>query len=90
MNKYYKQFLVDSERVSFDLKHRKTIKFNMSKYDAAVEKGFLRYKNKEKVLLIKNVRLLVNWMNRYWNLKKMLPIMELVFIGQLTEKKVLI
>lgn len=48
MNKYYKQFLVDSERVSFDLKHRKTIKFNMSKYDAAVEKGFLRYKNKEK------------------------------------------
>lgn len=48
MNKYYKQFLVDSERVSFDMKHRKTIKFNMSKYDAAVEKGFKRYKDKEK------------------------------------------
>ncbi len=48
MNKYYKQFLLDAERVSFDLKHRKTIKFNMGKYDAAVEKGFLRYKDKEK------------------------------------------
>jgi len=48
MNKYYKKFLIDAERVSFDLKHRKTIKFNMSKYDAAVEKGFLRYKDKEK------------------------------------------
>lgn len=48
MNKYYKKFLVDSEKVAFDLKHRKTIKFNMSKYDAAVEKGFLRYKDREK------------------------------------------
>ena len=48
MNKYYKQFLLDADRVSFDLKHRKTIKFNMSKYDAAVEKDFLRYKDKEK------------------------------------------
>ncbi len=48
MNKYYKQFLLDAERVSFDLKHRKTIKFNMSKYDAAVKNGFLRYIDKEK------------------------------------------
>ncbi len=48
MNKYYKQFLLDADKVSFDLKHRKTIKFNMSKYDAAVEKGFLRYEDREK------------------------------------------
>ncbi|RLD86061.1 MAG: [Fe-S]-binding protein [Bacteroidetes bacterium] len=48
MNKYYKKFLRDADKVSFDLKHRKTIKFNMSKYDAAVEIGFLRYKDKEK------------------------------------------
>ncbi len=47
MNKFYKKFLLEADRVSFDLKHRKTIKFNMSKYDAAVEKGFIRYKNKE-------------------------------------------
>jgi len=47
MNKYYKQFLVDADRVSNDLKHRKTIKFNMSKYDAAVEKGKMRYQNLE-------------------------------------------
>ncbi|MBN1253017.1 MAG: lactate utilization protein [Bacteroidales bacterium] len=48
MNKYYKTFLKDAERVSFDMKHRKTIKFNMSKYDAAVAKGMLRYKDVEK------------------------------------------
>ncbi len=47
MNKYYKKFLVDADRVSKDLKHRKTIKFNMSKYDAAVEKGRMRYINIE-------------------------------------------
>ena len=43
MNKHYKNFLFESEKVSNDLKHRKTIKFNMSKYDAAVEKGKKRY-----------------------------------------------
>jgi L-lactate dehydrogenase complex protein LldF len=48
MNRYYKEFLADAERVSFDRKHRKTIQFNMSKYDAAVENGFKRYKNIEK------------------------------------------
>jgi L-lactate dehydrogenase complex protein LldF len=43
MNKHYKKFLKDADRVSNDLKHRKTIKFNMSKYDAAVARGKLRY-----------------------------------------------
>ena len=37
------KFLIDSERLSFDLKHRATISFNMSKYYAAVERGRARY-----------------------------------------------
>ena len=39
----HEKFLLDSERVAFDLKHRATISFNMSKYYAAVDKGRLRY-----------------------------------------------
>lgn len=38
-------FLKKSEEIAFDLKHRATIKFNMSKYDAAVDKGMKRYSN---------------------------------------------
>jgi len=48
MNKYYRKFLVDAEKVSNNLKHRKTIKYNMSKYDASVLQGKLKYKNIEK------------------------------------------
>jgi len=40
-------FLKKSEEIAFDLKHRATIKFNMSKYDAAVDKGMKRYSNLE-------------------------------------------
>ncbi len=40
-----KLFASESKLVAFDLKHRKTIRFNMSKYDAAVEKGTKRYIN---------------------------------------------
>ncbi len=47
MNEYYKKFLIDSDRVSNDLKHRKTIKFNMSKYDSAVGRCKLRFSNIE-------------------------------------------
>jgi L-lactate dehydrogenase complex protein LldF len=49
MSKSYKKFLIDSSRVAKDLKHRKTIKFNMSKYDEAVEKGKLRFSDLESV-----------------------------------------
>ena len=42
-----KIFIKKSEEISFDLRHRSTIKFNMSKYDAAVEKGMKRYSNLE-------------------------------------------
>lgn len=38
-------FIVKSEEISKDLKHRNTIRFNISKYDAAVEKGKGRYAN---------------------------------------------
>lgn len=41
MSKFVKQ----SEKIAFDLKHRKTIKFNMSRYDSAVEKGKKQYSN---------------------------------------------
>ena len=38
-------FIKKSEEIAFDLKHRATIKFNISKYDAAVERGRKRYFN---------------------------------------------
>ncbi len=38
-------FLQKSEEIAFDLKHRAIIKFNMSKYDAAVDRGMKRYSN---------------------------------------------
>jgi len=47
MSEELKQFLVDSEKVAFDRKHRSKIKFNMSRYDAAVEKGKNLYYNQE-------------------------------------------
>ncbi len=39
-------FLEDS-KIAFDKKHRKTINFNISRYNNAVEKGKLRYANME-------------------------------------------
>ena len=38
-------FLKKSEEIAFDLKHRSIIKFNMSKYDVAVDRGMKRYSN---------------------------------------------
>lgn len=37
-----------SEAIAFDIKHRNTIKFNISRYDAAVAKGMARYNNLQK------------------------------------------
>jgi len=45
MSEQKKIFLQKSEEIAFDLKHRATIKFNMSKYDAAVDRGMKRYSN---------------------------------------------
>ena len=47
MSKEKDIFLHKSEEIAFDLKHRATIKFNISKYDAAVDKGMKRYSNLE-------------------------------------------
>ena len=38
-------FLRKSEEIAFDMKHRAIIRFNMSKYDAAVDRGMKRYSN---------------------------------------------
>lgn len=41
------KFTHDAEAIAFDEKHRNTIKFNISRYDAAVIKGMARYNNVE-------------------------------------------
>lgn len=41
------KFTHDSDAIAFDVKHRDTIKFNISRYDAAVSKGMARYNNVE-------------------------------------------
>jgi L-lactate dehydrogenase complex protein LldF len=45
MSKQKEIFIEKSEEIAFDLKHRATIKFNISKYDAAVDLGRKRYSN---------------------------------------------
>ena len=42
-----KQFLQDSETKAFDLGHRQTIKFNIGKYNAAVQRGLTQYSDHE-------------------------------------------
>lgn len=44
MTQFVKEFHKKSN-ISFDLEHRKRIKFNISKYDLAVSKGMSRYKS---------------------------------------------
>jgi len=60
------KFHTASEKIAFDTKHRNTIKFNISKYDVAVNKGMARYKNveiaKEHAAAIK-ADVLNNWDN---------------------------
>ncbi|MDD5185676.1 MAG: lactate utilization protein B [Paludibacter sp.] len=42
------KFTHDADAIAFDDKHRKTIQFNISRYDTAVNKGMARYNNVEK------------------------------------------
>lgn len=42
-----KDIFLEDSKISFDLKHRKTLNFNISRYDEAVKKGKLRYRNME-------------------------------------------
>ena len=62
--KNQQKFLIDSERVAFNLNHRSTIKFNMSKYDMSVKNGLGRYADielaRERASKIKN-DVLQNW-----------------------------
>ena len=39
MSDSYTKFVSDSEKKAFDKVHRATVAFNISRYDAAVEKG---------------------------------------------------
>lgn len=59
-----KEFVSASKKIAFDVKHRKTIDFNISRYDLAVEKGMARYQNvelaKNRVAAIKR-DVLKNW-----------------------------
>jgi len=41
------KFTHDAKAIAFDVKHRNTIKFNISRYDSAVSKGMARYNNVE-------------------------------------------
>ena len=47
MSEVYQKFLKDSERKAFDLEHRSKIRFSISRYDAAVEKGLVHYRDLE-------------------------------------------
>ena len=42
-----KDIFIQDSRIAFDKKHRRTINFNVSKYNETVEKGKLRYSNLE-------------------------------------------
>jgi L-lactate dehydrogenase complex protein LldF len=42
-----KNIFLEDAKIAFDKKHRQTLKFNISKYDDAVAKGKLRYRNME-------------------------------------------
>lgn len=44
---FSKQFHRDANAIAFDLRHRKTIDFNIGKYDSAVARGKARYRDLE-------------------------------------------
>lgn len=48
MNEIFKTFQLESEGKAFDLEHRRKIKFNIGKYNTAVEKGLSEFSNHEK------------------------------------------
>jgi L-lactate dehydrogenase complex protein LldF len=47
MSSKLKQFLLDSEAKAFDLDHRQKIRFNIGKYNAAVQNGLQQYQDHE-------------------------------------------
>ncbi|GGK83815.1 LutB/LldF family L-lactate oxidation iron-sulfur protein [Rufibacter glacialis] len=47
MSTKLKQFLLDAENKAFDLEHRRKIRFNIGKYNAAVQNGMAAYEHHE-------------------------------------------
>ncbi len=47
MTELHKKFIKDSEKKAFDINHRNTIKFNISRYEKAVINGKKQFKNLE-------------------------------------------
>ncbi|MBK7215325.1 MAG: iron-sulfur cluster-binding protein [Bacteroidales bacterium] len=47
MSEAYNKFMKDSAAKAFDLEHRKTIRYNISRYDEAVKRGKLQYQDLE-------------------------------------------
>lgn len=45
MTKNKRQFIVDAEKVAFNIKHRNTIRYNISKYDVTFQVGLNRYQD---------------------------------------------
>ncbi|HLP06114.1 MAG TPA: lactate utilization protein B [Paludibacter sp.] len=64
MPSHSRKFTHDAKAIAFDAKHRNTINFNISRYDAAVSKGMARYNDveaaKSKAAAIKR-DVLQNW-----------------------------
>lgn len=58
------KFNQDAEKIAFNERHRKTIQFNISRYDVAVERGYQRYENislaKDRAAYIKR-EMLTHW-----------------------------
>jgi L-lactate dehydrogenase complex protein LldF len=64
MESTHHKFSIAAKKIAFDASHRNTIRFNITRYDAAVVKGMARYKNvelaKTKAAAIKR-EVLANW-----------------------------
>jgi L-lactate dehydrogenase complex protein LldF len=66
-----KNIFLEDSKIAFDKKHRKTINFNISRYDEAVSRGKLRYKNlelaKQRASFVKNkvVANLANYLEEF-------------------------
>ncbi|MDA3845142.1 MAG: LutB/LldF family L-lactate oxidation iron-sulfur protein [Vallitaleaceae bacterium] len=73
MSNQAKKFKIQAKDISFDLRHRQTIKFNISKYDIAVANGSERYQNlsvgKDKIAYLKR-KMLANWDNYLLDFEK--------------------
>ncbi|WP_026897008.1 LutB/LldF family L-lactate oxidation iron-sulfur protein [Daejeonella oryzae] len=75
MTNYASEFLNESAEKAFDLDHRRIINYNIGKYDAAVERGLLKFSNLENS---KRKAHVIKW-KVMENLDKLLPEFEANF-----------